>query len=346
MSDIKQIINKAAVDNELSKNEIIKLLETNDENNLDYLYKKADSIRKKFHGDEVHLRGIIEFSNYCRQNCHYCGLRKDNDILKRYQIGAEEIVKIALSGAELGYKTIVLQSGEDEYEADKIGYIINRIKEKTDIAITLCVGERSLEEYRLWKEAGADRYLLKHETSDKPLYHRLHPGMNYEDRIQRLHWLRDLGYQLGGGNIIGLPGQTTETLARDILLFKELKLDMIGIGPFIAHQKTPLRGEPRGTVEMTLKVLAVTRLLLPLTHLPATTALGSIDDFGRQKGLQAGANVVMPNITSSQYRVLYEIYPAKICIDEKAQECRQCIGGIINSLGRTVAVNRGDSLYV
>nr|WP_230868662.1 [FeFe] hydrogenase H-cluster radical SAM maturase HydE [Iocasia fonsfrigidae] len=346
MLEIKSIINKAVQENELSKNEIVKLLQIEEEEILEYLYQQADKVRKKYHGDDVHLRGIIEFSSYCKRDCYYCGLRKGNNVLKRYQLKTEDIITQALEGVKLGYKTIVLQSGEDDYDAEKIAYIVKEIKAKADTAITLCVGERSFDDYRLWKEAGADRYLLKHETADKDLYQRLHPGMKYEDRIERLIFLKELGFQTGSGNIIGLPGQSQESLAEDILLFKELKMDMIGIGPFIPHQETPLKDENKGTVEMTLKVLAITRLLLPLSHLPATTALGSIDNYGRQKALQAGANVVMPNITASKYRSRYEIYPAKICIEEKAADCRQCIGGIINSLGRIVAIDRGDSLYI
>lgn len=345
MSEIENIIDSAVQEEQMTKTEIVKLLQIEKKEILEYLYQQADKVRKKYHGDDVHLRGIIEFSSYCKQNCKYCGLRKDNASLDRYRLEAEEIVDLAISGAQLGYRTIVLQSGEDGYAADKIAYMIREIKKDADTAITLCVGERSYEEYKLWREMGADRYLLKHETADKEFYQSLHPGMKYDDRIERLHWLKDLGYQTGGGNIIGLPGQNLEHLADDILFFKEFKLDMIGIGPFIAHDQTPLKGKEAGTVEMTLKVLAVTRLLLPLSHLPATTALGSIDNLGRQKALKAGANVVMPNITSSKYRPLYEIYPAKICINEKASDCRQCIGGIINSLGRTVATGRGDTLY-
>jgi len=343
--NLKEIIDKSVQEHELTKDEIVTLLEIEDKNTLNYLYQQADKIRQKYHGDEVHLRGIIEFSSYCKQNCHYCGLRKDNKEIARYQLEAKDIIEQALAGVDLGYKTIVLQSGEDDFPAESMAEIIKKIKDKSDVAITLCIGERSYKEYKLWREVGADRYLLKHETADQGLYNKFHPGMKYEERIKRLYWLKELGYQTGGGNIIGLPGQSLDIIAEDLLLFKELKLDMVGIGPFISHQSTPLKGNKAGTVEMTLKVLAITRLLLPLSHLPATTALGSIDNYGRQKALKAGANVVMPNITLSKYRPLYEIYPAKICIEEKAADCRQCIGGIINSLGRIVSTGRGDSLH-
>ncbi|MFW5981559.1 MAG: [FeFe] hydrogenase H-cluster radical SAM maturase HydE [bacterium] len=343
-NNIRGLINKASIENKLSKDEIIEVLKIKNDIELKYLYKKADEIRAKYHGIEVHLRGIIEFSNYCNRNCFYCGLRKDNKNIKRYKLGIEEIIETAHLGIDLGYKTVVLQSGEDGYSADKVAYIIKEIKKKSDIAITLCLGEREFDEYQVWKNAGADRYLLKHETSDEFLYHKLHPGMDYQTRINHLSRLKEIGYQTGSGNIVGLPNQTLASLADDILLFKELKLDMAGIGPFIPHQESPLAGEKKGGVQMTLKVLALTRLLNPLIHLPATTALGTIDHDGRQQALRAGANIVMPNITSSRYRSLYEIYPAKICIDENASDCRHCIGGIIASLGRTVASSRGDSL--
>ncbi|MEJ6952334.1 [FeFe] hydrogenase H-cluster radical SAM maturase HydE [Natronospora cellulosivora (SeqCode)] len=338
------LIDKASKENELSKEEIIELLQLEEKELLDYLHHKADSIRAQYHGQEVHLRGIIEFSNYCNKNCFYCGLRKDNQDLQRYKLNEEDIIEIAYAGIDLAYKTIVFQSGEDGYAADTIAYIIKKVKSKANIAISLCLGERDFQEYQLWKDAGADRYLLKHETADKSLYKKLHPEMDYHTRINHLHKLKEMGYQTGSGNIIGLPGQSLASLADDILLFKELRLDMAGIGPFIPHYKTPLAEERQGTVELTLKVLAITRLLIPLIHLPATTALGTVALDGRQRALQAGANIVMPNITSSKYRSLYEIYPAKICIDEKASDCRQCIGGIISSLGRTVSQARGDSL--
>lgn len=202
-----------------------------------------------------------------------------------------------------------------------------------DTAITLCIGEREYEEYKVWREAGADRYLIRHETADPGLYHRLHPGMSLEQRIERLRWLKELGYQVGSGNLIGLPDQDEESISRDILLFKELDLHMVGLGPLVVNPDTPLKDYHNGSVEMALKTIAITRLLLPLAHIPGTTALGSLDPEGRQKALKAGANVVMPNVTRGKYRPLYELYPAKICVDEEPENCRQCIGSIITSLG-------------
>lgn len=340
---IKNLVDKAAAEAELRKKEIIYLLEQ-DFSKLDYLIEKADQKRQELFGDEVHLRAIIEISSYCKQNCHYCGLRKDNEDLDRYQLEKDEIIAAANQAAELGYKTVVLQSGEDDYPAQEIAEIIKEIKLNNDIAITLSLGERDFGAYKLWKEAGADRYLLKHETADQELYQKYHPQMSFANRIASLKYLKTLNYQTGSGVIIGLPGQSAETLAADLMLLKELKVDMVGSGPFIPHQNTPLKNTAQGTVEMTLKFNALSRLLLQLSHIPATTALGTIDDFGRQKALQAGANVVMPNVTDSKYRRKYEIYPAKICLDEEASDCRQCIGGIINSLGRFVSTERGDSL--
>ena len=343
--DVIKLVDKAAKTADLTKEEMVYLLKQ-DFTELDYLINKADQKRKELFGDEVHLRAIIEISSYCKQNCYYCGLRKDNKQLERYQLAKEDIIATANQAAKLGYKTVVLQSGEDDYPAQKIAEIIKEIKVNNDIAITLSLGERDFGVYKLWKEAGADRYLLKHETADKELYQKYHPQMSFKNKIESLKYLKLLGYQTGSGVIIGLPGQSAEILAEDLLLLKELEVDMVGSGPFIPHQNTPLKNTKQGTVEMTLKFNALSRLLLQMTHIPATTALGTIDDFGRQKALQAGANVVMPNVTDSKYRSKYEIYPAKICIEEKAADCRQCIGGIISSLGRFVSKERGDSLKI
>lgn len=340
---IKQLVDQAFAEEKLTKSEITSLLAA-DLKDLAYLLDKADQKRAEICAEEVHLRAIIEFSSYCKQNCHYCGLRKDNDQIDRYQLKKEEIIKTAVMAAELGYKTVVLQSGEDEYPAAEIAEIIREIKNKTKMAITLSLGERDFAAYKLWREAGADRYLLKHEIADPLLYQKYHPQMSYENRIESLKYLKTIGYQIGSGVIIGLPGQTPEILAEDLLLCQNLELDMIGSGPFIPHQQTPLKNSKQGTVAMTLKFTALSRLLLPLAHIPATTALGTIDVEGRQKALQAGANVVMPNVTDSKYREQYQIYPDKICINEEAGDCRQCIGGIIASLGREVSQDKGHSL--
>ena len=337
------IIKKAVNKNDLSEKEIETLLNVEGEQ-YKHLCNTADRIREKNVGDKVYLRGIIEFSNYCDQNCNYCGLRKENKKLQRYKLSPEEIVEMAADAYELGYKTIVLQSGEDKYSADKISWIIKEIKNKTlDSAITLCLGEREYDEYEEWYAKGADRYLLKHETSDPELYKKLHPEMSYKERIDAIYKLKEIGYQIGSGNMIGLPGQSLATIASDIKLFKEMDLDMVGIGPFVSHPETPLSKEGAGSLELTLKAVAVTRLLLPLAHIPATTALGTIDDNGRQKALMAGANIVMPNVTKGEYREYYQIYPDKICVKEEPDDCRNCIGGLISSLNRIPAAERGDS---
>ena len=340
---IKRLVDQAFEQAELAK-EDIKALLTADIDELDYLLQQADQKRKEVCGDEVHLRAIIEFSSYCKQNCHYCGLRKENHKLERYQLKKDEIIETAGMASELGYQTVVLQSGEDEYPAAEIAEIIKEIKNTTDMAVTLSLGERDFAAYKLWWEAGADRYLLKHEIADQALYEKYHPGMSYQNRIESLKYLKTIGYQIGSGVIIDLPGQTPEILAEDLLLSQDLKLDMIGSGPFIPHEQTPLAESKTGTVEMTLKFTALSRLLLPLAHIPATTALGTIDAEGRQKALLAGANVVMPNVTDSKYREKYQIYPEKICVNEEAGDCRQCIGGIIASLGREVSQTKGHSL--
>lgn len=342
---INKLVDQAFNTQKLSRENLTFLLKQSLDD-LTYLLKKADQKREEVFGDEVHLRAIIEFSSYCKQNCFYCGLRKDNDKIERYQLDKDEIVNTARAAAEISYQTVVLQSGEDEYPAQEIAEIIREIKTETDMAVTLSLGERDFGAYKIWKDAGADRYLLKHETADRALYEKLHPDMSYENRIESLKYLKALGYQIGSGVIIGLPDQDEKILAEDLLLCQDLDIDMMGAGPFIPHQETPLKDAARGTVEMTLKFNALARLLMPLIHIPATTALGTIDVEGRQKALQAGANVVMPNVTDSSYREKYQIYPDKICIDEEAGDCRQCIGGIINSLGRYVSDTPGHSLKV
>jgi len=308
------------------------------------LFQAADEVRRRYVGDEVHLRGIIEFSNNCVRNCHYCGLRAANTALPRYRMSPSEIVTIAERAGGLGVGTIVLQSGEDPFwDAATLAEVVGEIKRRTGLAVTLSVGDRSREDYALWREAGADRYLLKHETSDAELFRRLRPGTTLDGRLTCLGYLRELGYQVGSGNMVGLPGQSLETLADDVILLRNLDVEMAGIGPFIPHPDTPLASAPPGTVDLTLRVLAVTRLALPWAHLPATTALGTADPEGRQKALRCGANVVMPNVGPTDYRRLYQIYPGKICVDEMADKCLACLKGMISSLGRSVGRGPGHS---
>jgi len=324
---------------ELTKPEIIDILKDDSQN--DWLFKLADETRKKYVGDEVHLRGLIEFSNICRCQCKYCGLQSTNKNIERYRISPDDIVLYAQKAVEMGYKTIVLQSGEDEfYSKDVMCEIIKNIK-KLDVALTLSIGERSFEEYKAFKDCGADRYLIRIETTDKNLYKQMHPNMDFDNRIRCLKDLKKLGYETGTGCLVGLPNQTIESLADDILFFKEINADMVGIGPFIAHPQTPLKDVPNGSFTLALKVMALTRILLKNINIPATTAMETLNPQGRIIALQSGANVVMPNVTTTEYRAKYEIYPGKICINENPTQCRGCIEGKIKSIGRTVSTDYG-----
>jgi len=330
-----------------TRENIVKLLGLSGVREIRELFAYADAVRKKEVGDEVHLRAIIEFSNYCVNDCLYCGLRKSRKDITRYRMTAVEIIASVRKAAELGYKTVVLQSGDDLfYSADDICGVVEQIKKEFDMAVTLGCGERPFDEYKKMREAGADRYLIKHETANEKLYDNLHPGQSFEIRLKILAWLKDLGFQTGSGSMVGLPGQTLEDIAEDILLFKKMDMDMIGVGPFIPHGATPLAGSSAGTVDMVLKTLAVTRIVTKNTHLPATTALGTIDPLGRQKALECGANVIMPNLTPQKYRKDYQIYPGKICVYETSDDCASCVRAMIKSAGRTVSQGRGDSLKI
>ncbi|NLM52253.1 MAG: [FeFe] hydrogenase H-cluster radical SAM maturase HydE [Firmicutes bacterium] len=340
--NIQKVIDKAVRKHELTREEIIVLLSC-EFFHKNSLFVAANRVREKYLGDAVHLRGLIEFSNYCRRNCSYCGLQCANKKLKRYRMSMKEIYQAALGAYALGYRTIVLQSGEDfYYDADKIADLVRRIK-KLGLAVTLSCGVRSFEEYRLWREAGADRYLLKHETADPALYQTLHPDSSFSERLEALIHLRRLGYQVGSGCIVGLPGQTLESLADDLLFLKALDVEMAGIGPFIPHPDTPLMSFPQGSAEMVLKMVAVLRLLLPLAHLPATTALATVGNDFRAQALRCGANVIMPNVTPRKYRQLYAIYPHKAGVKDTPVKSRQQIVEMITALGRKIATDQGHS---
>lgn len=322
-----------------TKQEIIDILKNNDKN--EWLFSLADKVRRENVGDEVHLRGLIEFSNICHCFCKYCGLRCENKELDRYRILPDDIVKYAKKAVEMGYKTIVLQSGEDAfYTKEILCDIIRRIKE-FDVALTLSIGERSFEDYKAFRDCGADRYLIRIETTDKDLYKKMHPNMDFDNRLRCLNDLKKLGYEVGTGCLVGLPEQTVESLADDILFFKEINADMVGIGPFIAHPHTPLKDMPNGDFTLALKVMALTRILLKNINIPATTAMETLNPNGRIIALQSGANVVMPNVTTTEYRAKYEIYPNKICINENPSQCFNCIGGKIRSIGRTISTDYG-----
>ncbi|EGT0691603.1 [FeFe] hydrogenase H-cluster radical SAM maturase HydE [Clostridium perfringens] len=333
------IIQKAKETHELSRDEIIALLKDYSIN--EELFKAADEVRKKYLGDEVHLRGLIEFTNICKRNCMYCGLRRDNKNLNRYRLSHEEIIDFAKKAVGYGYKTLVLQGGEDDYyTVERLVPIVKDLK-ALGVALTLSIGERPFEEYEALKKAGADRFLLRIETTDRELYEELDPGMSHENRIQCLKNLRKLGYEVGSGCLVGLPGQKIESLADDILFFKELDVDMNGIGPFIPNEDTPLKDAEGGQFELALKVMAIVRLLLPDINIPATTAMETLNKQGRVIALQCGANVVMPNVTEGEYRKLYALYPGKICTGDTPAHCRGCISGKIRGIGRIVSDGPG-----
>lgn len=339
--DLQQLLHK----DELTRDEIIFLLGLSEEKEKESLFKRADEVRKQYCGDEVHLRGIIEISNYCNQNCFYCGLREENYNITRYRMTPEEIIETARLITNFGINTIVLQSGEDHVlDTDLIAYIIYSIKQKTDAAITLSLGERGFDEYRTWKIAGADRYLLKHETANPKLYAAYHLKQKLSDRIAHLRFLKILGYQIGSGNMIGLPMQTIEDIADDILLCKELDLDMAAFGPFIPSPHTPYRLKKPGDVSLTLKTMAVARLVLKNVHIPATTALATLDEEGRIKGLNVGANVVMPDFTPAPYREQYQIYPDRKCVSKDTTKLHSTLQSQLESIGRRISSSRGDSL--
>lgn len=327
----------------LSKQQIIEILQ--DENKNEWLFSLADQLRKENVGDEVHLRGLIEFSNICKRTCKYCGLRCENKNIERYRIKPEDIISYAKRAVEKGYKTIVLQSGEDVFfSQDVMCEIIKEIK-KLDVALTLSIGERSFEDYKAFKEAGADRYLIRIETTDRNLYEKMHPNMDFDNRVRCLRDLKNLGYETGTGCLVGLPEQSIESLADDILFFKEIGADMIGIGPFIPHPDTPLKDCANGNFTLALKVMALTRIMLPDINIPATTAMETLNPNGRIIALQSGANVVMPNVTTTEFRKKYEIYPGKICVNENPDKCRNCIEAKIKSIGRTISTGFGFSKH-
>lgn len=336
---MNRLIAQAEQTGKLTKSEIIQLL-TSDTWDTE-LFQAADRIRQQYMGNSVHLRGLIEFSNICRQNCLYCGLRRDNSVVERYRLEPQVIIDFASKAQSYGYKTVVLQSGEDSYyTVDKLVYMIRAIK-KMNLAITLSIGEKTREEYAAYKQAGADRYLLRIETTDKILYEQLDPGMSWDNRVRCLLDLKSLGYENGCGSLVGLPGQTIESLADDILFFKELNADMIGIGPFIPNGDTPLKDAAGGALMLSVKVMALVRLLLRNVNIPATTAMETLHPQGRLIALQSGANVVMPNVTEGDYRRMYALYPGKICIDDTPAHCRGCITGKIMGIGRSVATDYG-----
>lgn len=345
---MKAIAEKFITNSNFTKEEFSELLGCSDDpETVKCLAEEAVRIRKQYYGDKVYTRGLIEFTNYCKNNCHYCGIRRGNRHASRYRLSGEEILSCCKNGYELGFRTFVLQGGEDVwFTDDRMVDIIRSIRaDYPDCAITLSIGEKSYESYRKFREAGADRYLLRHETANGEHYGKLHPPeMSLPARKQCLYDLKALGYQVGAGFMVGSPGQTIDCLAEDMVFLKELQPQMVGIGPFIPHHDTIFAAEQAGSVEMTLYLLSVIRILLPKVLLPATTALGTMDPRGREKGLLAGANVVMPNLSPVKNRKQYELYDNKICTGEEAAECRECLARRVESVGYHLVNERGDAV--
>ncbi len=340
---LEKILNKK----NFTKDDIIYLLQLTETTKVEKLYHKAENVRTEYFGDEIHLRGIIEFSNYCRQDCTYCGLRNANDTVERFRMSKEEILVAAKFIADSDIKTIVLQSGEDpNFTKEDIAEIITEIKSNHDVAITLSLGERAFHEYDLWRKCDADRYLLKHETANIDLYHQIHPHQKFENKIAHLKYLKKIGFQIGSGNITGLPNQSIEDIAEDILLCNELDVDMASFSPFLSAENTPLSEVNNCNMILLLNTMAVARLVLKNAHIPATSALATLDEEGREKGILAGANVVMPSFTPSPYRGNYLIYKDKKCITENPQQCLPCLNLRLMSVGVKPSHSQGHSLKI
>ena len=340
------MIDNIAYTHNLSFEEMILLLESKDDETRDYLARTARNVADSIYGKEIYARGLIEFTNYCKNNCFYCGIRNENKKVNRYRLTKEEILSCTDQGYELGFKTFVLQGGEDPYFGDEVLCdIVASIKKKhPDCAITLSIGERSLESYKKLFDAGADRYLLRHETADEEHYKKLHPkNLLLSNRMRCLQELKDIGYQVGCGFMVGSPYQTYETLYKDLMFIKEFRPHMVGIGPFIPQQDTPFKNEETGSRDMTLKLLSIIRLIHPEVLLPATTALGTIHPQGREMGIQAGANVVMPNLSPVEVRKDYLLYDNKLCVGEESAQCCECLSRRIASIGYELVESRGDS---
>ena len=340
-----ELIERLAAEHRLELDEYRELIARRTPEAAELLAARAREARQPIYGTTVFTRGLIEISNICKNDCIYCGIRRSNHNVERYRLEPDVIVACAREGYELGFRTIVLQGGEDGYYTDEVlGGIVSRIVDACpDTAVTLSMGERSYESYQCLFDAGATRYLLRHETASPEHYAQLHPAtMSWENRMQCLRDLRAVGYQVGAGFMVGSPFQTVDHLALEMRFVEEFKPDMCGIGPFIPHHDTPFRDEPAGTLELTLYLLSMIRLIYPNVLLPATTALGTIDPRGREKGMLAGANVVMPNLSPVAVRKQYELYDNKICTGDESAQCRDCLGLRMNLIGYELAVDRGD----
>lgn len=333
------LIKKAEQQHILSRDEIIALLLAGEAETE--LFLAADRVRKQYVGDGVLLRGLIEFSSYCRQNCCYCGLRRDNKEAQRFRLNESEIFCLAKRAEGYGYRTVVLQSGEDAFfTAERLAAVIREIK-KLDLAVTLSIGERSFDEYKLLKDAGADRFLLRIETTDETVYIQHDPGMSLAERRRCLQDLKSLGYEVGTGSLIGLPGQTITSLADDILFFQDIDADMVGIGPFIPNAATPLGSAPAGDINLVLRMVSLIRLLLPQANIPATTAMETLLPTARLLALQCGANVIMPNVTEGEAREKYALYPGKAGVLDKPEDCAEKLATDLQSIGRFIRQDKG-----
>ena len=342
--DIDEIICELNNTHDASDDKLKFLLERNGGD--DRLFAAADRVRREIYGIDVYIRGLIEFTNYCKNNCLYCGLRHDDKNLRRYRLSRSEILCCCDEGYSLGFRTFVLQGGEDmAFSDDDICGIVSDITGKyPDCAVTLSIGERSRESYEAYFRAGARRYLLRHETADTSHYGKLHPPeMSLENRKRCLYDLSDIGYRTGSGFMVGSPYQTTENLISDLRFLQQLKPAMIGIGPFIAHCDTPFAGQKNGSLTLTLRLISILRLMFPYALIPSTTALGTIHPEGREMGLKAGANVVMPNLSPVGVRKLYSLYDNKICTGEESAQCRGCLESRVSSAGYRIVTDIGDA---
>lgn len=340
-----KIIEKLKYNKNLSDSDLLFLIENNEyDDNL--LFQAADSVRKKVYGKDVYIRGLIEFTNYCKNNCYYCGIRNGNKNVVRYRLTKSDILFCCKSGYELGFRTFVLQGGEDSYYTDDIMCeIISSINNKfPDCAITLSIGECSRESYKKYFDSGARRYLLRHETADINHYKKLHPeNMSLENRKKCLFNLKEIGFQIGSGFMVGSPFQTIENIISDLRFLQKLNPHMIGIGPYITHKDTPFSIYPSGSLNCTLRLISILRLMFPYALIPSTTALGTIHPEGRELGLKAGANVVMPNLSPVDVRKLYTLYDNKICLNEESSQCINCLRNRVNSAGYHIVTDIGDA---
>lgn len=342
---MRELIRKLSETHSLTLEEYERLITGRDEESAKILRALSVRVRREIYGNDVYIRGLIEVSNICRNDCYYCGIRRGNSRCERYRLSHDEILACADEGYALGFRTFVLQGGEDSYFNDeRLGGIICGIKSKyPDCAVTLSIGERSRESYKFLRSCGADRYLLRHETANPEHYAKLHPAeMSYDNRMRCLRDLRELGYQVGCGFMVGSPFQTSRNLAEDLKFIEEFRPEMCGIGPFIPHKDTPFGNYHAGTVELTCYLLSVIRLIHPAVLLPSTTALGTIDPLGREKGIMSGANVLMPNLSPVSVRKKYELYDNKICTGEESAQCRECLSRRMRKIGYEIVTCRGD----